>query len=376
MASIALKNLFHDKVRLSVTLIGIVFSVILAAVQLGIFQGFIAASTNIIANSKADLWITSTDVTHVEQGVEFSERKLYQVLAIAGVERAEKQIVSLGGNVKKPNGSSEGVTLVGFDLQGGMGGAWNIVRGSLKDLESPDSVLVDELYAADKLGVTEINQIIELNNRRARVVGFTRGIRIFTSQPAVFTSFKNAQSYMNLREDQTLYIVVKAEPDANIEELKHRIAARLKDVEVWTTGELAHQQMMYWVFGTGAGITVLIAAALAIIVGIVVVAQTIYAATIDHLKEYGTLKAMGASNFYLYRVIIAQSTMSGVIGYVLGIIVSLLISRVSMEGTLAIIVNWQLVAALFVTTILMCVGASIVSINKVTKIDPAMVFKG
>ncbi|MDQ3088230.1 MAG: ABC transporter permease [Acidobacteriota bacterium] len=376
MASLALKNLVHDKVRLAVTLVGIVFSVILAAVQLGIFQGFIAASTDIIANSKADLWITSTDVTHVEQGVEFSERKLYQVLSLEGVERAEKQIVSLGGSVKKPNGSSEGVTLVGFNLQGGMGGAWNIVRGSVKDLESPDAVLVDELYAADKLGVTEINQVIELNNRRARVVGFTRGIRIFTSQPAVFTSFKNAQSFLNLREDQTLYIVVKAKPETNLEELKEEIAAQIKDVDVWATDELVHQQMMYWVFGTGAGITVLIAAALAIIVGIVVVAQTIYAATIDHLKEYGTLKAMGATNFYLYRVIITQSVISGIIGYVLGIIVSLLISRVSMEGTLAIIVNWQLVAALFVTTILMCVGASIVSINKVTRIDPAMVFKG
>ncbi len=362
--------------RLSVTLIGIVFSVILAAVQLGIFQGFVAASTDIIANSKADLWITSTDVTHVEQGVEFSERKLYQVLSVAGVERAEKQIVSLGGSVKKPNGSGEGVTLVGFDLAGGMGGAWNIVRGSVEDLRSPDAVLVDELYAADKLGVTEINQVIELNNRRARVVGFTRGIRIFTSQPAVFTSFKNAQSFLNLREDQTLYIVVKARPETNLEELKEKIAAQIKDVDVQTTDELAHKQMLYWVFGTGAGITVLIAAALAIIVGIVVVAQTIYAATIDHLKEYGTLKAMGATNFYLYRVIIAQSTMSGVIGYVLGIAVSLLISRVSLEGTLAIIVNWQLVAVLFVTTILMCVGASIVSINKVTRIDPAMVFKG
>ena len=376
MASIALKNLFHDKVRLSVTLIGIVFSVILAAVQLGIFQGFVAASTDIIANSKADLWITSTDVTHVEQGVEFSERKLYQVLAVASVERAEKQIVSLGGSVKKPNGSSEGVTLVGFNLQGGMGGAWNIVRGSVKDLESPDAVLVDELYAADKLGVTEINQVIELNNRRARVVGFTRGIRIFTSQPAVFTSFKNAQSFLNLREDQTLYIVVKAEPETNLEELKQQLAREIKDVEVRTTDELAHQQMMYWVFGTGAGITVLIAAALAIIVGIVVVAQTIYAATIDHLKEYGTLKAMGASNFYLYRVIITQSVISGIIGFVLGIGISLVISRVSMEGTLAIIVNGRLIAILFVTTILMCVGASMVSINKVTRIDPAMVFKG
>jgi putative ABC transport system permease protein len=376
MASLALKNLFHEKVRFAVTLTGIVFSIILTAVQLGIFLGFIAASTDIIGQSNADLWITSKNVTHVEQGVAFSERKLYQILTIAGVERAEKQIVTLGAQAKKPDGSDEGITLVGFDLRANLAGAWNIVEGELRDLEKPDAVMIDRLYAEKKLGVTHIGQIIEINSRRARVVGFTKGIRIFTSQPAVFTSFKNAQSFLNLPEDQTLYIVVKATPDADLNVLKAELAARIKDVDVQTRGELVYRQAMYWVFGTGAGITVLVAAALAIIVGVVIVAQTIYAATVDHIREYGTLKAMGATNLYLYRIIVTQSVVSGIIAYVVGIAVALIISRVSLEGTLAIIVNWQLCAALFVLTILMCASASIVAIRKATMIDPAMVFKG
>jgi putative ABC transport system permease protein len=376
MASLALKNLFHEKVRFAVTLTGIVFSVILTAVQLGIFQGFIAASTDIVGKSNADLWVVSKNVTHVEQGVAFSESKLYQVLEIEGVERAEKQIVTLGAQSKKPDGSDEGVTLVGFDLNGGMGGAWNIVEGDARDLEKPDAVLIDRLYAEDKLGVTAIGQVIEINSRRARVVGFTKGIRIFTSQPAVFTSFKNAQNFLNLPEDQTLYLVIKAGENVDLTELKERTAAELTDVEVLTRDELVYRQGKYWVIGTGAGITVLVAAALAIIVGIVIVAQTIYSATVDHLKEYGTLKAMGATNFYLYRIIITQAVTSGLIAYVIGIVASIIISRISLEGTLAIIVNWQLVTALFVLTILMCCASSVVAIRKATSIDPAMVFKG
>ena len=376
MASLAIKNLFHEKVRLVVTLTGIVFSVILTAVQLGIFLGFIEASTGIIAHSNADLWIVSKNVTHVEQGVVFPESKLYRVREIAGVERAEKHIVSLGGQVKKPNGADEGVTLVGFDLDSGMGAPWNIVRGSIKDLQQPDAVMIDELYAVEKLGVTHLGQVFELNAKRARVVGFTRGIRIFTSQPAVFTSFKNAQSFLNLLENQTYYIVVKAAPNVDLQNLKQRIAANLTDVEVLTLDELVYRQGLYWVIGTGAGITVLVAAALAIIVGIVIVAQTIYSATVDHIREYGTLKAMGATNFYLYKIIITQAIVSGLISFVIGIGVSLIISRVSLEGTLAIIVNWQLVLALFVLTILMCCGSSVVAIRKATSIDPAMVFKG
>ena len=129
-------------------------------------------------------------------------------------------------------------------------------------------------------------------------------------------------------------------------------------------------------FGTGAGVTVLIAAALGLLVGIVVVAQTIYASTMDHIREYGTLKAMGASNGYLYRVIIKQAAISGLIGYVIGMSMSLFVSRASMQGTTAIILPPLIIAALLVLTLLMCIGASLVSINKVTRLDPAMVFRG
>ncbi len=376
MASLAIKNLFHEKVRLVVTLTGIVFSVILTAVQLGIFQGFIAASTDIVGKSNADLWIVSQNVTHVEQGVEFSESNLYKILEIDGVKRAEKQIVSLGAQMKKSDGSDEGITLVGSDLDGGMGGAWNIVEGNLEDLKKPDAIFVDKLYAENKLGITKIGQVVELNKRRARVVGFTKGIRIFTSQPAVFTSFKNAQSFLNMREDETFYIVVKAKAGKDLTELKNEIAAKLENVEVLTRSELVYRQGLYWVIGTGAGITVLVAAFLAIVVGIVIVAQTIYSATVDHIREYGTLKAMGATNFYLYKIIITQAIVSGLISFVIGIAASLVISRISYEGTLAIIVNWQLVLALFILTILMCCSSSIVAIRKATSIDPAMVFKG
>ena len=179
-----------------------------------------------------------------------------------------------------------------------------------------------------------------------------------------------------MREDETFYIVIKAEAEKNLDELKKEIAAKLENVEILTRSELVYRQGLYWVIGTGAGITVLVAAALAIIVGIVIVAQTIYSATVDHIREYGTLKAMGATNFYLYKIIITQAIVSGLISFVIGISASLVISRISYEGTLAIIINWQLVLALFILTILMCCSSSIVAIRKATSIDPAMVFKG
>jgi putative ABC transport system permease protein len=374
MASLAVKNLLHDKVRLIVTLTGIVFSVVLTAIQLGLFAGFVNATSDVVNFSRADLWVTSKDVPNLENGVAFSERKLNQVRALPGVEEAQKQMVTFG-QWKLPSGAEEGCLLIGFNPDSELGAPWKLTQGSAKDLEQPDAVIIDELYQK-KLGVTQLGQVAEIRGHRARVVGFTRGIRTFTTSPPVFTSFKNAQNYFGLREDQTMYLLIKAAPNADLQQLKEQIKQNVKDVDVYTTPEFSQKQANYWMFGTGAGVTVLIAAALGLLVGIVVVAQTIYAATVDHIREYGTLKAMGATNAYIYRVIIKQAAMSGIVGYALGIAISLTAAYISQQGTTAIIISPQLAAALFALTMVMCVGASVVSINKVMTIDPAMVFKG
>jgi len=132
----------------------------------------------------------------------------------------------------------------------------------------------------------------------------------------------------------------------------------------------------YWMFTTGAGVAVLIAAVLGLVVGFVVVAQTIYATTMDHIREYGTLKAMGAPNSYVYKVIMKQAAISAVIGYVLGMFVSIFVVHGSQKGGAAILMPAPMAVGMFFLTLLMCVGAALVSINKVTRIDPAMVFKG
>lgn len=374
MASLARRNLFYDKVRFAVTLTGIVFSVVLASIQLGLFVGFTRATSDIISHSNADVWIKSAGVPNMENGEPFSERKLYQARSVPGVERAEKMIIQFG-NWKRPDGAVEGCLLIGFNTRQEMGAPWNLVAGNLDDLERPDAVIIDELYK-EKLGVTGLGQSVEIRGHRARVVGFTRGIRSFTTSPPVFTSFKNAQNYFGVREDDTVYILIRAARGVAPATLARDIAARVSDVDALTTEEWSRRQQFYWMFGTGAGVTVLIAAALGVLVGVVVVAQTIYSATVDHLREYGTLKAMGATNLYIYKVIIKQAVISAIIGYAIGMTIALVVAYVSQQGTTAVILPWPLVAGLFALTVTMCTAASLVSINKVTRLDPAMVFKG
>ncbi len=376
MTLLARRNLFHDRIRLGVTLTGIVFALVLIVVQFGLFLGFTTTTSNIIDHSGVDLWVVAHGVKYFDTGRPFSERKFYQVLATSGVARADKYIQSFA-TWKRADGRIENTQIIGFNPETGLGGPWNLVAGSIADVKQDDAVIVDDLYR-EKLSITGLGQRVEIGGHRARVVGFTHGIRSFTTSPFVFTSFKNALNYPSraLSEDQTVYILVQAAPGVPAGELKRRIAARVRDVDVYTTGEFSRSTRFYWMFTTGAGMAVLIAAVMGLIVGVVVVAQTIYATTMDHLREYGTLKAMGASNRYLYRVIIQQAVISAVIGYVLAMVVSWFVVRGSAAGGAAILLPWPLAAGMLGVALLMCIGASVVSINKVTRLDPAMVFKG
>ena len=374
MPPLAQRNLFHDKVRLTVTLTGIVFSVVLIVVQLGLFIGFTTATSNLIDHSGADLWITSKNVPYVEQGVAFSERKLNQVRAVEGVADAQK-IIARWTQWKRHDGGQDSVQIVGINVDDRLERPWNVVEGRVEDLKSPDAVILDELYK-QKLGVSRVGEVFEVGGHRARVVGFTRGIRSFTTSPYVFTTFKNAQNYAGLREDQTMFILVKLAPGADFERVRRELLEHVTDVEVFTTAQFSRMTTFYWMFTTGAGVAVLIAAALGLVVGFVVVAQTIYATTVDHIREFGTLKAMGAPNRYVYKVIMKQAAISAVIGYVLGMIVSAFVVNASQKGGAAILMPTSMAVGMFFLTLTMCVGAALVSINKVTRIDPAMVFRG
>ncbi len=374
MPPLARRNLFHDKVRLAVTVTGIVFAVVLIVVELGLFVGFTETTSSLVDNSGADLWITSKHVPYVELGVPFSERKLYQARAVPGVADAQKLIIHWT-QWKRPDGRNESVQIVGINPDSSLAQPWNLVQGNPEDLKRPDAIILDDIYK-QKLQVNGVGEVFEMNGKRARVVGFTHGIRSFTTSPYVFTTFKRAQQYSGVADDQTIFILVKLAPGADLETVRRVLLDHLTDVEVFTSKQFSRMTQIYWMFTTGAGVAVLLAAVLGLVVGFVVVAQTIYATTVDHLKEFGTLKAMGAPNSYVYKVILTQAAISAVIGYGLGMIVSAFVVRASQEGGAAILMPWPMAVGMFFLTLLMCTTAALVSINKVTRLDPAMVFKG
>lgn len=370
---LAVRNMVHDRVRLVVTLIGIVFAVVLIGVQLGLFIGFARTTSSLIDHAGADLWIMAPGTRNIDQSAAISERKLFQAWAVPGIQEAAKLITEFT-LFKRPDGGNETVIVVGFDPAQGLGAPWQVAEGDVKNLAYAGTVMIDELYR-EKLGVTRIGQIVEIGGRRAQVVGFTRGIRSFTQSPYVFASFASALDYSRIRSDQTKYVLCRLVPGADAAAMRKALSERLGDVEVLTSGEFSRRTQFYWMFTTGAGLALLVAALMGLAVGVVVVSQTLYATTIDHLPEFGTLRAIGASSRYLYGVIIRQAVLSALAGYGIGLGVTLAIIRASRNGGTAILLPGELAAGLLALTLVMCVGAAAISIRKVTRLDPAMVFK-
>lgn len=370
---LAWRNLSHDRARFVVTLVGVLFAVLLMGVELGLLLGFARTTSGLVDHTAADLWITPAGTTNVDIAGRLDERRRFEALAVPGVASVDMLMMQFAF-WRKPDGGTESVSMVGFSLATGQGQPWNLVEGRIEDLQQDDAVIIDRLYAG-KLGVTALGQTVEINNRRARVVGFTAGIRTFTQSPYVFTTHRNAQHFTFFRPDQTTYLLVRLHDGADAASVRDALQARLGRVDVWFAADFARAAQRYWLITTGAGSALLLAALLGLVVGIVIVGQTLYATTVDRLPEYATLRAMGAPNRYLYRVILKQAAISAVFGFGGGMVLVALVVAASAGSTVAVAMPPGLVGVLAVLTLCMCALGALVSIRRVTRIDPTSVFQ-
>jgi putative ABC transport system permease protein len=371
--TLASRNLFHDRVRFVVTLIGIVFSVALVTGQLGLFLGFERMVTAMIDRAHADLWIAPADTKSFEATALLDGHERFQALPIEGVSEVIPVMVGFAF-WRKPNGGSlTPVFLIG--VQTGSGGLqpWNVVDGNVDDLSTPDAVAIDQSYF-ERLGITRIGEYAEIADQKARVAVVTKGIRSFATTPYVFTSLDRARSYMKAPPSSATYFLVRLAPGANVETIRSQLAADLSASEVLTSDEFRHRSRSFWLFGTGAGAALFGSALLGVIVGTVIVAQTLYSSTKDHLIEFATLRAMGSSRRYIYTVILCQAVLSALIGFSIAALVGVSLANASVETALPIVVTPVLILSLLVLTVCMCAISAISAIVVVTRIDPVTVF--
>jgi putative ABC transport system permease protein len=366
------RNLFHDRLRFIATVIGIVFSIVLVTVQMGLFLGFDRMVTTMIDHSPADLWIVPRDTKCFEDSSLVDEHERFRALSIAGVTEALPIVIGFA-QWRLPSGGITPVFIVGSDARAGGLRPWNLVEGSLADLAVPGAVAIDRSYF-DRLGTEGLGASAEIRNQKVTVTAVTNGIRAFTTTPYVFTSLDQARAYVGTPPNKATYYLVRLAPDADIESVRSRLRTALSESEVLTPGEFRRRSRSFWLFGTGAGAALFAGALLGIIVGTVIVAQTLYASTKDHLTEFATLRAIGASSRYIHKVIICQALLSAIIGFCIAAGAGLIIVDATAESALPILMTPLMTVGLFLLTVVMCVLSATFAIVKVIRIDPAVVF--
>ncbi len=325
-----------------------------------------------IDHSKGDLWISSYGASSFEQASLLNGRERFAALSVPGVDAVVPVVVTFS-EWRKSDGSTTNVVLIGADAADGGLEPWNLAEGSNAAALSPDGVIADRTYT-DTLGISGVGAIAEIDGKRVRVDGLTEGIRSFTTSPYIFASLNKVRSLLSISSDQATFYLVKLTPGTNVASARAQIASKLNGVSVFTKEEFLQRNLDYWLFGTGAGVALLGGAALGLLIGTVIVAQTLYSSTKDHLGEFATLRALGSSSRYIHKVILTQAGFSAVSGYVLGIAISLIVVAFTGKTALPVLITPQLAGLLFVLTLGMCAISAVSSIYKVTKIDPAIVF--
>lgn len=373
MWTLARKILLHDHVKFVVATAGVAFSVLLVLSQLGVYAGAMRSASTLIDHSDADLWVTGQGNENFDFAAPMDERVYYRVLQTAGVGSAEKLVVTFG-QWKMPRGGTQGVQVVGIDHGQELLRPWNVVAGDRRELDRLDGIFVDETEFT-KLGIEATGDSREISGLRSQIVGLTTGIRSFTTTPFVFTNLATARAYGNMNGRELTYVLVRAAPETDLEELKRRLA-EIPFVDVYASAAFSERTRSYWSARTGVGIGFFTNAVIGIIVGLVVVGQILYSGTIEHIKEYGTLKAMGASNGAIVRVILYQALISAGVGFVVGCTLAVAMRAAVRATNLNLVLSPELLAGTAVLTAVMCSAAALLSVAKVLRLDPATVFKG
>jgi putative ABC transport system permease protein len=369
--TLASRNLFQDRLRFIATLIGIVFSVVLVLVQMGLYLGFGRMVTTMIDHADADLWVISDGANSFEDLSLLDMTTRDRLLTVNGVAQVDPIVIGFS-DWRQPGGSMTPVFVVGSDLKTGALRPWDLVGGSVEALRSGDTVAIDRTYL-DRLGVTGIGSTAEIRGQSARVAALTDGIRSFTTTPYVFANLDRARSYIGLAPNKASHFVLRLKPGADPAGVAREIKSAIPHVEALTPAQFRDRSRSYWLFSTGAGAALFAGALLGVIVGTVIVAQTLYSSTKDHLYEFATLRAIGCSNRYIYKVIVWQALLNAVIGFGLAAIIGFIVVRLTAKSALPIVITPGLVAALFLLTVVMCVGSAVTAIIRVVRIDPVMV---
>jgi putative ABC transport system permease protein len=396
---IAIKMLVGDKAKFLGIVMGLTFAALLIAQQGSIFCGLMLRTCGQVTDiTGVDLWVMDPAVRYIDDVKPMLESNLYRVRGVDGVRWAVplykgQARVKINPDVSRGNQATviEQVILLGLDdatLVGAPAKA-KIVAGSLRDLRLPDAIFVDNVRL-EKLYPNErwdelpklknaffqrfLHRQLEMNDHRAVIVGVCEATRTFQSNPVVYTTYTRAKNFAPQERKVLSYILAKTEPGLSSESVARRIASAT-GLGAKTSDEFSRMTIEYYLKYTGIPFNFGITALLGFLVGTAIAGQTFYNFTLENLKQFGALKAMGATNLRIVAMILLQATVVGLLGYGIGVGLAAWFGYAVQGTELAFYTWWPILPVTAGAIVLICVLSSLFSVQRVIRLEPAIVFR-
>ena len=383
MYFVALRMLMGDTSKYIGIIMGVTFAALIMTQQPSIFVGLMSRTYGFISDSGyADLWVMDKKVRFIDDIKPMQDTQLLRIRGISGVRWAVP-LYKANVRARTEAGNFENIILVGLDDSTLIGGPARVKNGQLADLRRSDSVIIDA-DGAKKIGTRldakgnkiplTIGDTVEINDKRAVIVGIADVSRTFQSQPVVYTTYSRAIGYSPAERLKLSFILVGLQKDHTPETVIKNIEAHTH-LTAKTQSAFKEMTVMHFLKNTGIPINFGISVTLGFLVGAAIAGQMFYNFTHDNLRQFAAIKAMGASSWMLVRMIILQALFVGITGWGVGVGLAAWFGFSMRKSVLAFKMIPEILMLSAGGVLVIVTLAALISIRKVVKLEPAIVFK-
>lgn len=374
MLRTAIRFLLYDKAKSIGAMAGVLLSVFLVGQQSGIFIFLTNAMGSLAINNPGYIWVIDNRTTNVNNLGQLDVRIGRELASIPGVRKVYP-VVLAGGSAKFQNGKTSGVLMIGVQYPECAGGPWNLAEGSCVDLLQDGAVITD-YYDRTTLGNAKIGEYFEINGKQAFIAGNTKGVRSFGGT-YVFTTIERARYLGNFPTSKASAFLIDWQPNASEAQVIANInGSKINGIRAWNSEDLASSTIVEVLASSGIAFSVGSLIIFALITGFVIIGLTLYSSAIDRIRDYGTLKAIGAPNSYVRRLIFTQAFIVAVLGFIIGFaLVQGFKQGIAQAGTIFEFPIWLQFGFLVITLVIAFFG-SLFAIRRITSLEPSAVFRG
>jgi putative ABC transport system permease protein len=372
----SLRIIVHEKEKFSGAVAGVALATFLMILQCGFYFGYDRDITVVLDSIDADLWVIPKNQPLFDGWDAMDDLPYYRMREHSEVAKVARLVWGYAPFRLPSAGGRDTVEVLGVEFDSGIGMKIDLGLDDPAAQLSPDGNVLVARKDCAKLGISSLGvEGVEIRGRKATVVGLVDEVHLFTTAGFVMTDLENARAFMRLPNDHASYIVAKCASGADVETVVRELQAAFPEHDVMSTPTFHDKAALYWSTRTGIGPVLMLSAALAILVGFMIVMLAFYISTVDKLPVFACMKALGASGLEVVMILVFQVIIVFILGCALagaGIhVAQILLART----TISVVITRGLVLAGLGTTALCSALSALLSIRQVINTDPGEAFR-